>query len=103
MFTQKELDAVDIKYFQVLQMSAYAVTLQSKNTHHCWHIVSQSYGKLVSCQIYHTHQKYTPYHLHRRSSCMQAAIDAIKTHDKYQLNGRRKKRKQKDTTPYLDF
>lgn len=89
MFTQKELDVVDIDYFHVIQISAYAVTLQSKNTHHCWHIVSQSYGKFVSCQIYHTHHKYQPYHLHKSVSCIQAAIEAIKRHDTYQLNGRK--------------
>ena len=64
MFTQKEVNSIDLEYFCIIQLGGYAVTIKSKNTRHCWHIVSQSYKTHSSCQVYHTHQENTPYHRH---------------------------------------
>lgn len=86
MFTQRELDFIDTNYFRIIQLSGYSITLQSKNTQHCWHILSQCYGNISTCQIHHTHHKYTPYHLHGHAPCISAAIHLIKKHDEYQLH-----------------
>ena len=34
MYTQQELDEIDKKYFSIILMNEYDVTLMSKNTHH---------------------------------------------------------------------
>ena len=86
MFTQRELNFIDTNYFRVIQMSGYFVTLQSRNTFHCWHVLSQSYGKGSACQIFHTHHEYAPYHFHGRASCIETAVYLIKEHDNYQLS-----------------
>lgn len=86
MFTQKEMDSIDLEYFRIIQLGGYAVTIKSKNTSHCWHIVSQSYNTYSSCQIYHTHQEHTPYHLHGKAGSLQAAIQVIQNHDTYLLH-----------------
>lgn len=86
MFTQKELDSIDLEYFRIIQLGGYAVTIKSKNTRHCWHIVSQSYKNYSSCQIYHTHQEHTPYHLHGKAGSLQAAIQVVQNHDTYLLH-----------------
>ena len=38
MFTQKELNAIDPIYFSIIALHGSAVTLQSNNTGHCWHM-----------------------------------------------------------------
>ena len=38
MFTPKELNAIDPVYFSIIALHGSAVTLQSNNTGHCWHI-----------------------------------------------------------------
>ena len=90
MFTKKEMSSIDTKYFQVIQFGSYAVTVKSKNTRHCWHIISQSYVGRSSCQIYHTHKEYTPYHLHGHAGNLQSAIQMIQEHDKYFLKKNRR-------------
>ena len=85
MFSQKEIDSIDIEYFRVIQLSGYVVTLQSKNTQHCWHIISQLYGSRSSCQIYHTHKEHTHYHFHGKASCLKNAVNLIKVHDDLQM------------------
>lgn len=86
MFTQKEVNSIDLEYFCIIQLGGYAVTIKSKNTRHCWHIVSQSYKTHSSCQVYHTHQENTPYHRHGNAGSLQAAIRMIQNHDEYLLH-----------------
>lgn len=86
MFSKKEIDSIDVEYFRIIQLSGYAITIQSKNTRHCWHIISQICGNRSICQIYHTHKERTPYHLHRKVSCLKSAIIHIKKHDEYQMS-----------------
>ena len=54
MFTQKELNAIDPIYFSIIALHGSAVTLQSNNTGHCWHILLEEYPRFRSCRIYHT-------------------------------------------------
>ena len=62
MFTPKELNAIDPVYFSIIALHGSAVTLQSNNTGHCWHILLEEYPRFRSCRIYHTHHRGTPYH-----------------------------------------
>ena len=39
MITPKQLKAIDITYFTILASGSFTVTLQSRNTGHCWHIL----------------------------------------------------------------
>ena len=43
MFTPKELNAIDPVYFSIIALHGSAVTLQSSNTGHCWHILLEEY------------------------------------------------------------
>lgn len=67
MITPKQLKAIDITYFTILASGSFTVTLQSRNTGHCWHILFQEYPHFKSCLIYHTHHKGSPYHRHGHS------------------------------------
>lgn len=96
MFAQKEIDKIDLEYFRVIQFGGYAITLQSKNTQHCWHIVSQVYGGKYGCQILHAHSMSHAYHIHSKAKTLRDAIRSIQEHDDYVL--RKKKEKGEKNT-----
>ena len=93
MITPKQLKAIDITYFTILASGSFTVTLQSRNTGHCWHILFQEYPHFKSCLIYHTHHKGSPYHRHGHSPSLPGCIRQIKRHDAYWLS--RQKRNPK--------
>jgi hypothetical protein len=93
MFTAKELNKIDRHYFNVIQAGCYCVTLQSKNTQHYWHITHLEYPAFTSCQIEHKHNYSDSYHQHGHSKTLAQALQSIKAHDAFQLNGRRAHRK----------
>ena len=49
MFTPKELNAIDPVYFSIIALHGSAVTLQSNNTGHCWHILLEEYPRFRNC------------------------------------------------------
>ena len=85
MFAEKDTMKIGTEYFRVIQISPYTITLQSKNTKHCWHILDQTYYGRSSCLIYHTHSINTSYHLHGHASCLDSAVYLIQNHDRYLL------------------
>ena len=55
MFTYQELNEhIDPNDFDVLDKSANSITLQSKNTNHCWKLQSREFNDISSVVIYHT-------------------------------------------------
>ena len=89
MYTQQELNAIDTKYFYVILMNEYDVTLMSKNTRHVWqlHNVELPDGEITV--IFHKHHVSDQYHTHSRSRTLGRALRDIKSHDAFQLNGRK--------------
>lgn len=94
MFTQKELKHIDKSYFRVLTAGCYGVTLQSRNTRHCWYIASEEHGRYRSCRIYHTHHKGTAMHEHGHGRTLGSCMEQIKSHDVYQLKKDASKRQR---------
>ncbi len=93
MFTTTELKSIDQTYFHIINAGCYAVTLQSKNTKHYWHIVHQQYPTFVSCRIQHKHKEAYPFHDQGSALDLKQAIEEIKSHDQYHLHERPKKKK----------
>ena len=81
MFTAKELKNIDTRYFSVIASGECTLTLQSKNTGHCWHILLQEYPHFRSCLIYHTHHRGTPYHEHGHGATLSGCLSQIRNHD----------------------
>ena len=94
MYTQQELDEIDKKYFSIILMNEYDVTLMSKNPHHVWqlHNVELPDGEITV--VFHKHHVSDQYHTHSRSRTLSRAIRDIKSHDQFQLNGRRPVKKK---------
>ncbi len=93
MFQTEELEMLDSDYFVILQKSAYCVTLQSKNTGHCWHILHLEYPTFKSCTMYHNHKLGAEYHTHGHAPTLAHAISLIMDHDIFQMNGRKRVKK----------
>lgn len=87
-FTTEELPPIDRKYFTVIVTDAYDVTLISNNTRHVWCIDSVELKDRNLCLVYHKHH-ITPYHSHSRCGTLRRIIKDIKSHDEFQLNGRK--------------
>ena len=89
MFTTEELQAIDRKYFTAIVADLYVYLLISKNTKHVWYIHSVELSDRNLCLVYHKHHINHPYHRHSRCGTLRRAIRDIKSHDKFQLNGRK--------------
>ena len=89
MFTTEELQTIDRKYFTVIVADAYDVTLISNNTRHVWYIHNAELKDRNLCLVYHKHKISHPYHSHSRCGTLRRAIRDIKSHDEFQLNGRK--------------
>lgn len=90
MFTQKELSLLTSPYFKTIRKTEDFYEIQSQCTGHCWIIQKPYVYKKHPIRIYHKHTKGTPYyHRHGQSYTVQSAICQIKSHDAYQMDGRR--------------
>ena len=91
MFTQKDMKQIDRDYFVVTATNLYNICLVSKNTKHSWIIQPRTDNGHRSLIILHRHgtsgEYHTQPHFHPRS--ILQAQELIKSHDLFQLNGRK--------------
>ncbi len=94
MFTMSDVDKIDRKYFKVLNTSAFTITLQSKNTGHCWHMLNQEYCNKSTVALFHTHVYGSEYHHHANAKNVSQCISIIQKHDRYQIEVRDAKKRE---------
>lgn len=90
MFSQEELSSVDSRYFNIIMVDDYDVTIQSRNTGHYWYLHSTDVPGDAACIIFHKHRYSHPYHQHGRGNSLRQAIRSIQSHDRWQMNGRKR-------------
>lgn len=90
MFSQEELNSVDPKYFNIILLDPYDVSIQSRNTGHYWSLHSTGVPGANACLVYHKHKFSHPYHQHGHGNSLRQAIRSIKSHDRWQMNGRKR-------------
>ncbi len=90
MINKKEIDLIDRNYFNVLQAGGFAISLQSANTKHFWHLILEEYPTFRHFKVYHKHNWADEYHSHRDEPNLKTALLHIMEHDAFQMNGRRK-------------
>lgn len=88
MFANKDVGSIDVNYFRIVTTSPFALTLQSKNTGHFWHLVYREANGHETCSVYHKHKETDSWHTQWGSKTLPRAIEAIKEHDWFQMNGR---------------
>lgn len=89
MIKKNELKLINEDYFCVIGKNAYTVTLRSKCTGHFWHIELAEYPNYRNYKLYHKHNISNPYHRHSDRPSLQAVLNEIVGHDKFQMNGRK--------------
>lgn len=90
MFSAEELQSLDQKYFNVIAVNDYDVTVMSRNTGHYWYMHNPEYPERGTVIIFHKHKASHPYHQHGRANTLQQAIRSIQRHDRWQMNGRKR-------------
>ncbi len=73
----------------MIVVDAYDVNLISNSTRHVWYIHNVELADRNLCLAYHKHHISHPYYSHFRCGTLRGAIRDIKSHDQYQLNGRK--------------
>lgn len=91
MFNTEDLKCLDTKYFNIIAVDDYDVTIMSKNTVHYWYLHNPEYPGECTVIIFHKHNFSHPYHQHGRANTLRQAIRGIKSHDKWPMSGRRKR------------
>lgn len=91
MFTRKDISQIDRDYFVVNATTLYNICLVSKNTKHHWTIQPQSINGHRSLIVLHRHGNSGEFHVqpHFHPRTISQAQDLIKSHDRFQLNGRK--------------
>ena len=90
MFDSDQLTAIDAEYFNVITVDEYDVTLQSRNTGHYWYLHCTGVSGEAACIIFHKHKYCHPYHQHGHGNSLRQAIRSIQSHDRWQMNGRKR-------------
>lgn len=90
MFSSEDLKVLDSKYFSIIAVDDYDVTIMSRNTGHIWYLHNPEYSGEGTVIIFHKHKASHPYHQHGRASTLRQAVRGIKSHDKWQMGGRKK-------------
>jgi hypothetical protein len=88
-FSTEDLKVLDPKYFSIIAVADYDVTIMSRNTGHIWYIHNPEYPGEGTCIIFHKHKASHPYRQHGRANTLRQAVRSIKGHDKWQMNGRK--------------
>ena len=92
MISNKEIQAIDRQYFDVLETTAFYVVLRSRNTGHFWHLLEQHPGSHVTFLISHKHHEWNPYHPQANRPTIDDCCKYIKWHDRF--HKQREKEKQ---------
>ncbi len=93
MITDEELNLIDKDYFNVLQAGGFTISLQSKNTGHYWFLVVEEFPTFRHFKVSHRHNRTDAFHAHRDAPNLKTAIERIKAHDEFQIQGRKLKTK----------
>lgn len=88
MFNTEDLKCLDPRYFNIISVDDYDVTVMSRNTGQYWHLHDPGYPGESTVIIFHKHKYSHPYHQHGRANTLRQAIRGIKNHDTWQMSGK---------------
>lgn len=91
MFRTEDLKCFDSKYFSIISVDDYDVTIMSRNTGHIWYLHNPEYPGEGTVIIFHKHKASHPYQQHGRAQSLRQAVRSIKEHDRWQMGGKNKK------------
>ena len=89
LFSAEDLKCLNPRYFNIISVDDYDVTVMSRNTGHYCHLHNPEYPGEDLVVIFHKHKFSHPYHQHGRANTLRQAVRGIKSHDKWQMGGRK--------------
>ena len=92
-FSPEELQSLDRAYFSIITADEYDITIMSRCTGHYWYLHNPEYPDQGTVIVFHKHKAAHPYHLHGRGNSLRQVVQSIKSHDRFQLNGRKQIRR----------
>lgn len=78
MFSAEDLKCLDPRYFNIISVDAYDVTVMSRNTGHCWYLHNPEYPGEGTVIILHKHKYSHPYHQHGRTNTLRQAVRGLR-------------------------
>lgn len=94
MFDANDLACLDPEYFNIISVNEYDVKVMSRNTGHYWLLHDPEDPERGTVLIFHSHHADKTgrirYHLHGEESTLQEAVQSIRGHDRFQMNGRKR-------------
>ena len=91
MFNLDDLKCLDPEYFCIITVDDYDVTVMSRNTGHYCYLHNPESPEEGTVIIFYKHKFYHSYHQHGRANTLRLAVIGIKSHDKWQMGGRKKR------------
>ena len=88
MFSQQQIDAIDMEYFEILAADPHNIVVKSRNTQHSWYLFGCDSPNRPKVWIFHRHHDEDLFHRQTRTQTLPQAIRIIQRHDEFQLNGR---------------
>ena len=89
MFSPEDLQSLDRNYFSVIVADEYDVTIMSRNTGHFWYLHNPEYPEKGTIIFFNKNKADDKYHLHSRGNSMEQEVRSNKSHDRFQLIGRK--------------
>ena len=71
MFSTEELNSLDRKYFNVIAINDYDVTIMSRNTGHYWYPHNPEYPERGTIILFHRHGGDLPYIAYRKDKIIR--------------------------------
>ena len=89
MFDSKDIKWVDSEYFKVIRETEWDIEIRSRCTGHYWMLHCTDDPLPGSCEVFHRHHGWLPYHHQGRARSIHQAVRIIQQHDEFQLDGRK--------------
>ena len=90
-----DISAVDVGYFETIEIKEYTIVIRSLSTGHYWCLLEQIYNGCRTFQILHKHKEAEPYHPQKNRPSVLACCAYIQSHDAYYLERERKKKERR--------
>lgn len=95
MIDSTDVESIDKKYFETIEIKEYTIVIRSLSTGHYWCLLEQICNGCRTFQILHKHKEAEPYHPQKNRSSIVSCCEYIRSHDAfYQEKEKRKKERR---------
>ncbi len=96
MITFNDFNRVDTTQFNILEKSAYSLTIQSKRTGNCWYILDRYYKNINPLSVFKSLVYGSENHHYCNSADVPQALEVIKKAERLEINKRERYFRMRD-------